>query len=150
PACLEDRWAVFGEQLASHASVEGVHVIPLRLTDCELPLQLQARVALDFTDRASWEVQVERLRALLHSSASAAEQIACPYPGMRAFAPLESSRFFGRDKEIDDLIGRLDCGEQAIFVIGPSGSGKSSLVQAGLWPALDTGMSRVGRSFVVR
>jgi len=53
PACLEDRWAVFGEQLASHVSVEDVHVIPVRLTDCELPLQLQARVALDFTDRGT-------------------------------------------------------------------------------------------------
>jgi len=150
PACLEDRWAAFGEQLASHVSVEDVHVIPLVLTPCELPLQLQARVALDFTDRAGWEVQAERLRTLLHTAASATEQIACPYPGMRPFGFDEASRFFGRDKEIDELIGRLDCGEQEIYVIGPSGSGKSSLVQAGLWHALDTGASRVGRSFVVR
>jgi len=150
PAYLEDRWAVFGEQLASYMSVEEVHVIPLRLMDCELPLQLRARVSLDFTDRAGWEVQATRLRKLLHTAAPVAEQIPCPYPGMRPFAEHDASRFFGRDKEIDDLIGRLDRGEREIYVIGPSGSGKSSLVQAGLLHRLDAGSSRLERSLVVR
>lgn len=56
---------------------------------------------------------------------------------MHAFRPEESDRFFGRDVETGDLIERLlvrnDC---FIAVIGPSGSGKSSLVYAGLIPAL--------------
>src|SRR5512140_1797526 len=104
PAYLEDRWAVFGEQLASYVSIEDVHVIPLRRVDCELPLQLQARVALDFTDGGCWEAQATRLRKLLHTAAPQAEQLPCPYPGMRPFAAGEASRFFGRDKEIDDLI----------------------------------------------
>jgi WD40 repeat protein len=150
PAYLEDCWAVFGEQLASSVSVEVVHVIPLRLIGCQLPLQLDARVALDFTERAGWEPQAARLRQLLHTTAPAAAPIPCPYPGMRPFTANEASWFFGRDKEIDDLIGRLDRGEREIYVIGPSGSGKSSLVQAGLVPALDAGSSRLGRSFVVR
>jgi WD40 repeat protein len=155
PAYLEDRWAVFGEQLTSHASVEDVsvedvHVIPLRLFDCELPLRLKARVCLDFTDRAGWEAEAARLRKLLQTTAPFAEQIRCPYPGMRPFAASEASRFFGRDKELDDLIGRFDRGEREIYVIGPSGSGKSSLVQAGLLHALDSGSSRLERSFVVR
>ena len=38
PAYLDDRWAVFGEQLASHLSLEEVHVIPLRLAEVTLPL----------------------------------------------------------------------------------------------------------------
>jgi len=63
---------------------------------------------------------------------------------------VEASRFFGRAPEIDELIGRLDRGEREIYVIGPSGSGKSSLVQAGLLHTLDTGSSRLERSFVVR
>jgi len=150
PAYFEDRWAVFGEQLASYASVEDTHVIPLRLIDCQLPLHLEARVALDFTDRARWEDQAARLRTLLHTTAPAAEQITCPYPGMRPFAAHEASRFFGRDKEIDDLIGRLDRDEREIYVIGPSGSGKSSLVQAGLLHRLNAGASRLERSFLVR
>jgi hypothetical protein len=68
PAYLEDRWAVLGEQLASYLSVDGVHVIPLRLADCKLPLRLEARVALDFTDRANWESETVRLRELLHTT----------------------------------------------------------------------------------
>jgi hypothetical protein len=148
-AYREDRWAVFGEQLASYMSVEDIHIIPLRLADCQIPLQLESRVALDFTNRLGWEEQAARLRKLLHTPTPTDEQIPCPYPGMRPFAAHEASGFFGRDKEINDLIGRLDRGEREIYVIGPSGAGKSSLVQAGLLHALDTGSSRLGRSFAV-
>ncbi len=150
PAYLADRWAEFGEQLASHLSTGDVRVIPLRLTSCELPLRLDARVSLDFTDQARWESETARLRDLLHTTAPAAEHLPCPYPGMRPFAEDDASRFFGRAHEIDDLVGRLDRGEHEIYVIGPSGSGKSSLVQAGLLHVLDAGSSRLGRSFVVR
>jgi WD40 repeat protein len=150
PAYLADQWAVLGAQLASYVSLEDVHVIPLRLTDGKLPLNLEFRVALDFTNRAGWDAEVARLRELLHTTAPAAEPIVCPYPGMRAFTTNEASRFFGRDKELEDLVGRLDRGEREIYVIGPSGSGKSSLVQAGLLHALDAGSSRLERSFCVR
>src|SRR5262249_9455104 len=46
--------------------------------------------------------------------------------------------------------GWLDRGEREIYAIGPSGSGKSSLVQAGLLHVLVTGLSRLERSFLVR
>ena len=69
---------------------------------------------------------------------------------MRPFGERDASWFFGRDAEIDDLVGRLDRGEREIYVIGPSGSGKSSLVHAGLFPVLDAGASRLGRMFVIR
>jgi ATPase family associated with various cellular activities (AAA) len=55
PAYLADRWAVFGEQLASHLGVDDTRIIPLRLTACDLPLRLDARVLLDFTDGARWD-----------------------------------------------------------------------------------------------
>src|SRR5437868_3884299 len=57
-AYLEDRWAAFGEQLASYLSVEDAHVIPLRRTAGKFPLRLESRVALDFTQRDSWEAEV--------------------------------------------------------------------------------------------
>jgi hypothetical protein len=154
PAYVNDRWAVLGEQLASHASLlraENRGIIPLRLTDCELPLHLDARVSLDFTDPNRWEPEAARLRDLVHAPAPALEQIKCPYPGMRAFHESEFNQFFGRGKEIDDLGGRLDRGEREIYVVGPSGSGKSSLVQAGLLRVLNAGSSsRLERSFVAR
>lgn len=63
-----------------------------------------------------------------------------PYPGLRAFLPTESDRFFGRDVEIEALIEHLlGRDERFLAVIGPSGSGKSSLVYAGLIPALTEG-----------
>jgi hypothetical protein len=96
PAYLADRWAIFGEQLASHLSVDDTRIIPLRLTACDLPLRLDARVSLDFTDGARWDAEAGQLRDLLHASPPAPEPIACPYPGMRAFGAADVGRFFGR------------------------------------------------------
>ncbi|WP_297325418.1 SUMF1/EgtB/PvdO family nonheme iron enzyme [Nitrosomonas sp.] len=60
-----------------------------------------------------------------------------PYPGLRAFLTAESDRFFGRDAEIEALVERFVArSERFLAVIGPSGSGKSSLVYAGLIPTL--------------
>lgn len=68
----------------------------------------------------------------------------CPYPGMRPYAADDADHFHGRDKEIEDLLARLRAGEREIYVIGPSGSGKSSLVRAGILPRLARGMARLG------
>ena len=64
-----------------------------------------------------------------------------PYPGLRAFEPADSAVFFGRGEDIERLLScfrhGLDRKPQTVLVIGPSGSGKSSLVRAGLLPRLD-------------
>src|ERR1043166_2731493 len=67
PAYFADRWAVFGERLASHLGAEDARIIPLRLTDCDLPLRLDARVSLDFRDPSHWEAEAARFRDLLHT-----------------------------------------------------------------------------------
>ena len=62
-----------------------------------------------------------------------------PYKGLRAFRSADYEDYFGQEKLIDKLVKRLgESGENSRFlaVIGPSGSGKSSLVKAGLIPAL--------------
>lgn len=59
----------------------------------------------------------------------------CPYPGMVAFTSAQSDRFFGRTAEIEWLLARVRAGGR-LLVIGPSGSGKSSVVFAGLIPRL--------------
>jgi WD40 repeat protein len=150
PAYLADCWAALGEQFASYHGVDGAQLIPLRLKDAILPLRLEARVSLDFTDRARWEPEAARLRELLQTTPPADERILCPYPGMREFRADEADHFFGRQDELSDLIGRLDRGVREIYVIGPSGSGKSSLVQAGLLHALDPGASQQHRRFAAR
>ena len=62
-----------------------------------------------------------------------------PYPGLRSFNTEESFLFFGRDKEINTLVKILRK-KRFLAVIGSSGSGKSSLVRAGLIPALNGGL----------
>ncbi|MFD7558605.1 NACHT and WD repeat domain-containing protein [Streptomyces sp. NPDC059835] len=64
-----------------------------------------------------------------------------PYPGLEAFTEADAAVFFGRDREVSELVGRLHPAvpgraARCVTVVGPSGSGKSSLVRAGLLPAL--------------
>ena len=64
-----------------------------------------------------------------------------PFPGLRAFDVDMHRAFFGRRREVDDLVRLLrslaERGEgQIVAVVGPSGCGKSSLVRAGLLPAM--------------
>ncbi|MES2650494.1 MAG: hypothetical protein V4663_02075 [Bacteroidota bacterium] len=58
-----------------------------------------------------------------------------PFPGLRAFEEEESIIFFGRDKQVKDLLKKLNS-VKFVTVIGSPGSGKSSLVKSGLIPAL--------------
>lgn len=64
-----------------------------------------------------------------------------PYPGLRAFTSDEAAVFFGRGRELDALFARLrEPAQRFLAIIGASGSGKSSLVRAGLLPRLATGV----------
>jgi energy-coupling factor transporter ATP-binding protein EcfA2 len=54
-----------------------------------------------------------------------------PFPGLRPFEFEEREFFFGRDAQIDELYGKL-LRNRFVAVVGASGSGKSSLVNAGL------------------
>lgn len=58
-----------------------------------------------------------------------------PFPGLRPFEFDESHLFFGRDGQSEQLISKLGR-TRFLAVVGTSGSGKSSLVRAGLLPTL--------------
>ena len=62
-----------------------------------------------------------------------------PFPGLRSFTREEISLFFGRDDCVEAMIARLAT-SHFLAVIGASGTGKSSLVQAGLLSGLDMGL----------
>ncbi|HEY7337574.1 MAG TPA: tetratricopeptide repeat protein [Bryobacteraceae bacterium] len=61
-----------------------------------------------------------------------------PFPGLRPFEEDEDHLFFGREKQIDELLARLRT-TRFVAVVGTSGSGKSSLVRSGLIPSLYSG-----------
>jgi WD40 repeat protein len=61
-----------------------------------------------------------------------------PYPGLTPFDEPDAARFFGRDREIEEIVQRL-ASRRLLAVIGVSGCGKSSLVHAGLKPILRLG-----------
>ena len=62
----------------------------------------------------------------------------CPYKGLDVFEEEDAELFFGREKLVDDLVSRVK-DSRTVFVTGPSGSGKSSLVRAGLIHVLKQG-----------
>jgi WD40 repeat protein/energy-coupling factor transporter ATP-binding protein EcfA2 len=137
PAYLADEWSVFGEQLASHAAVADGRdrLVPLLLKPSRVPLHVEFRVRLDYTDGVRWDEETARLRELLDRPEPPPEELACPYPGMVPFDAGRARFFHGRDSEVAELLRRLRH-QRFVLVVGPSGSGKSSLVLAGLLPEL--------------
>ena len=66
-----------------------------------------------------------------------------PYKGLRAFTETDSADFFGRGELTRRLVSRLaeaGPGSRFLAVVGPSGGGKSSVVRAGLVPAIRHGV----------
>lgn len=70
-----------------------------------------------------------------------------PFPGLRPFREEEEYLFFGRENQVDAMVDKL-AATRFLAVVGTSGSGKSSLVNCGLRPALHGGlMARAGTSW---
>src|SRR3954447_12122839 len=100
-----------------------------------LPVLLAYVSACD-GDAGGWE---RRWRAAAADSADAravedAEEDS-PYPGLARFDTADGEHFHGRDDLIAELVG-LTAAKRFVAVVGASGSGKSSLLRAGLIPAL--------------
>ncbi len=138
PAYVADDFSQFVE-LLGHSYGQDTQtwpVIPLMLEPTPLPPRLAMLVRLNATTPEDQEIAVARLCAdLQHSIVSSITKPPCPYPGMVPFSEADQDRFFGRNQETDELVERLRS-HPFVTVIGPSGSGKSSLVFAGLIPKL--------------
>lgn len=73
-----------------------------------------------------------------------------PFPGLRAFGPDDAPIFYGRGLETDGLVRRVADGQRFIAAVGVSGSGKSSLVSAGLLPRLADNAVPGSKDWVVK
>lgn len=89
------------------------------------------------------DLQVVREQARALSGPTTPARVAaegtCPFKGLASFEPVDADYFFGRERLVAELAGRL-VGAGFLGIVGPSGSGKSSVLRAGLLPALAGGV----------
>jgi len=146
PAFLADDSARRLQLLAQHYGYEKSTwpVLPLILRPVEkLPLSLGMLAHLDATDEDDWESSLRKLLDQLDLPVPRQlERPECPYPGMTPYTKDDSRSFHGRDAEIEEVQQRLRL-HPLLLVIGPSGSGKSSLLHAGVEPRLSPSTYRV-------
>ncbi|WP_254173294.1 nSTAND1 domain-containing NTPase [Planktothrix pseudagardhii] len=139
PAYLNDNFAEFVNLLSQiygrHTDIWPTVVIILHPVQ-ELPMRLEMLGYLDATDATKQQEVIQRICEDFKKPVPTLATIPdCPYPGMVPFKSEDSDRFFGRQREVNDLIQQLRL-FPFLAVIGASGSGKSSLVFAGLIPQL--------------
>jgi len=84
---------------------------------------------------AQRQAHSERTERAAHSPLTLPASTVCPYRGLQTFDEADSAFFVGREDEVALLVESLKT-TRFLAVLGPSGSGKSSLVRAGLIPAL--------------
>ena len=151
PNWLESKWC-FAE--FTQARALGKSIFPIIETPSNDTLILPDIQSLDLLkDR---EGGLERLSGQLTQIALDAQggfewdASRPPYPGLLSFQEEDAALHFGRDDDIRRLIERLNArraqgGTKLIALLGASGSGKSSLLRAGVIPRL----KRSGRNWVV-
>jgi hypothetical protein len=118
-------------------------VIPVLMPGCETPPTgfLQLLTWVDLSKAASVLQEPDSLaslRAALRGEAIATSTIralVCPYRGLEPFREEDAPFFCGRDDAIRELVAKVQA-HAFVAVVGASGSAKSSLVFAGLLPAL--------------
>ena len=145
---LASRWCFAEAVTATFQGKDFFGVLPGDLSDDQLRVappvvHERQRQRLDLVTGAGWE---QLLHALDQSGLDPNEWFSIPkevgpYPGFVAFEERDAGVFFGRDSEITEYLDALNLlrspdRAQALVISGGSGSGKSSLLKAGLMPRL--------------
>jgi class 3 adenylate cyclase/WD40 repeat protein len=80
----------------------------------------------------------EAIKAITGADLTTAAAAECPYRGLLPFEPRDRHLFFGREEVVRDVLDRIAPG-RLLAVVGASGSGKSSLLRAGVLAAVEAG-----------
>ena len=142
-ASMASKWC-FAE-LAIARSL-GKPIFPLLVEPCELPAQLTEMQLLDLAALGEEEAFARLGRGLARAGVETAAEFdwdgsRSPYPGLLAFQEADAAIFFGREREVGEATEILNRSRRygqpgLMLMLGASGSGKSSLVRAGLIPRL--------------
>ena len=135
-----DRLLEHAETLALHAAAETgeprVIVLTRDVSPATLTLTERALVGLDCSNDERTAASLATLRAQLGLEEPIVTRPECPYPGLRSFEASNRSLMFGRDQDSEEILRRIRKCHPRILLLGPSGSGKSSLIRAAVLPAL--------------
>ena len=122
-----------------HGTISGWfsgHHVPTKASAEMFSAVLSACGVDEESERALWWDAVSRVRSIPGRRTADPVKGDPPYKGLETFEPADAEWFFGRDDVIERLGARvrdaLDSGGGIVFVVGASGSGKSSLLRAGL------------------
>lgn len=117
-------------------------VVPVLLPGCEPPLGFLGQLMwIDLRPSPTSAEQLDALAAAIRGEDGTSIQrketraSICPYRGLLSFREEDAAFFFGREKYTEDLLGKVER-HRLVAVVGASGSGKSSVVRAGLIPRL--------------
>ncbi|MGR9088228.1 MAG: nSTAND1 domain-containing NTPase, partial [Gammaproteobacteria bacterium] len=126
-----------------HAKAMGKAIIPIKIAPCAIRPLISELQVIDLThNRAEG---LERLGRGLREAGMEPDAGYNPdrplYPGLAVFQEEDSPIFFGREAEIQECLDRLRKlrefgGYRLVLILGASGSGKSSLIRAGIIPRL--------------
>ncbi|MGY0503387.1 WD40 repeat domain-containing protein [Nocardia sp. FBN12] len=109
-------------------------LLPVVLTLVELTEKAKRDLPRRLADPHEWR---QLWQESVTWTAAAGDGDTCPYPGLRAYLPEEHTMFFGREQATAEFVELVRVSTGIAVLIGASGAGKSSLLAAGLRPALD-------------
>jgi tetratricopeptide (TPR) repeat protein len=143
PNWVESRWC-FAE--FAQARALGKTILPVILVPVGQANYLPEIQSIDLRD---WNAEglarlANRLREVVTELAHGFswDRTRSPYPGILSFDRDDAAIFFGRDEEIREVQEKLEShrvygGNKFVLILGNSGSGKSSLLKAGVLPQLE-------------